>query len=110
MPRSLNELAAECYMIAEEHGFWPEHPQARTSLAQGWDYMVPVKIALIHSELSEALQEHRTPGSDKVGKELVDVLIRLLDLACYLGIDLNSTYEEVTAANRTRPFRHNRSY
>lgn len=44
---SLNDLAKEIHNVARDHGFWTE------------DRNFGEMIALIHSELSEALEEHR---------------------------------------------------
>lgn len=79
-------------------------------------------IALLHSELSEALDAYREIGltertrtvrygdplgkPDDVGSELADVFIRLLDEASRQGIDLEREYERKMAYNRTRPHRH----
>ncbi len=73
-------------------------------------------IALMHSELSEALEAYRDRRlepyttekgkPDDVGSEFADVLIRLLDVADIYGIDLDREYERKLSYNRTRSFQH----
>jgi len=56
---------------------------------------VPEKIALIHSEVSEAYEAWRkknVSGKDGFNEEIADALIRLLHLAGVMGID---TEEEI---------------
>jgi NTP pyrophosphatase (non-canonical NTP hydrolase) len=73
-------------------------------------------IALLHSEVSEALDAWREIGFDErtseggkpddVASELADVLIRLLDICQRRGIDLRAEYERKMRFNLSRPYRH----
>lgn len=68
------------------------------------------KIALIHSELSEALEADRVGDSKRVGEELADVVIRTMDLAHYLGINLEAEVEIKHNKNKKRPQLHGKRY
>jgi hypothetical protein len=96
------------------------------------------KIGLVHAELSEALECHRDPlpvdfkhneiqwwsedggVSDKWSKdynhpeglpiELADAVIRIMDLAHKMGIDLGRAILEKVRYNRDRPYRHGKAY
>ena len=75
------------------------------------------KLMLIVSEAAEALEDVRagqltTYASAPDGKpcglpsELADIIIRTLDLAELLGIDMESEMRLKHSFNRTRPHRH----
>lgn len=74
-------------------------------------------IALMHSELSEALEEYRNGHAlDEVyfndGKpegvpvELADVIIRILNFCGQYNVDMEEALRVKMAYNETRPFRH----
>lgn len=76
---------------------------------------IPEKLALIHSEVSEALEDYRNgamhtghPYGKPVGfpSELADIIIRVCDLAGALGIDLEAEVARKAAYNETRTYRH----
>lgn len=102
---NLKELGIAAHETAVEKGWW-----------ENKDRNVPEMLALIHSEVSEALEAYRDnelqPKAYSDGKpigmpsELADVIIRLVDLAHYLKIDLDLAVETKMAYNKTRPYRH----
>lgn len=100
---SLNELAKEAHQIAVEHGWWDKEPTFGEL------------VALMHSELSEALEEYRAGRpmvyfmdvngfvvsdmserrGDKpegIAVELADCIIRILDWAGHDGVDLDRIF------------------
>jgi NTP pyrophosphatase (non-canonical NTP hydrolase) len=77
-------------------------------------------IALIHSELSEALEEDRKGAPqvyyaangkpEGVAVELADAVIRICDLCGYLKIDLEKVIAEKMEYNAGRPHLHGKRY
>lgn len=108
MSKSLNEMMAEVVAFEHEKGWRPN------------DNRILESLALLHSEISEALEAVREGdwGSfresdgkpEGVNSELADVFIRLLSTWAQfmdpLGFDLQTSYEEKMTYNRTRSHRH----
>lgn len=117
----LNELCKKAYENAKSKGWWDEE----RSFGE--------QIALMHSELSEALEEYRkghdiTEGyytcknksnhchgdcnkcidakPEGIPVELADVLIRIFDTCGRYGIDLDRAVEMKMKYNETRPYKH----
>ncbi|MFA6098978.1 MAG: MazG-like family protein [Patescibacteria group bacterium] len=63
------------------------------------------KIALLHAEVSEALEAYRKgnfQGKDGVGEELADILIRTIHLASIYGLDLEREINKKLKINSER--------
>lgn len=104
----LNELAAELHAIAASKG-WHDPPPSMSDFA-----------ANIHGEVSELFEAYRADGlawpCDKAEKmsepltcleeEVADILIRTLDMAAALGVDVDRAVRVKTAFNRGRGYRH----
>lgn len=75
------------------------------------------KIALMHSELSEALEADRKqlisdhiPEFSGVEEELADCLIRILDFAGHHQLRFGEALIAKLRYNLTRPYKHNKQY
>lgn len=105
-----NALQKICHGRAVQAGWWhcpvtgePSSPEyIRSSL-------IPQKLLLIHSEISEAceadrkgLMDSHLPHRNGVEVELADAAIRIFDLAGALGFDLGAAIAEKMAYNAAR--------
>lgn len=95
--------------------------------------VIAQKLALIHSEVTEILGGHRKDKwakkkeyendenwvpkisyeeyiKDSVEAEIAGTIIRLLDLAEYLGVDTQWYIDKEMEYNETRPYKHNKKY
>jgi len=100
------EMQAEVHHIACEKGWW------ETDRSDG------EIIALIHSELSEALEACRKgnpadkhiPQHKNVEVELADAVIRIMDFAGSRGFDIAMALVDKVEFNRSRPYKHGKIF
>jgi hypothetical protein len=100
----LNFYRDECYAASASRGWWDLLDEKMNQT-----YAAAVKIALIHSEITEALEGIRTGAPDihlphrPSGEvELADALIRIFDLAGAMNYDLDGAYTEKRNYNKSR--------
>ncbi|UOE54937.1 MazG nucleotide pyrophosphohydrolase domain-containing protein [Cytobacillus oceanisediminis] len=90
----LNELCKEAFETAKSKG-WHDEPRETGTL-----------LALIHSEVSEALEADRKGDQENFAEELADVLIRIFDLCGAKEIDLDKAVTQKMERNKGRSYKH----
>ena len=65
---------------------------------------------LIVTELGEACEADRKGNRENFKEELADTIIRLLDLCCAEGIDIEKEIEKKMEFNKGRPYKHGKKY
>ncbi len=131
----INDLVAESYQIAKDHGFWdePYKTGVHKELHLTGDVLeaneiednplaIPTKLWLAAGELVEAGNVHHKQGLksqenlDAFIEEIADVFIRLFDLVGYVAdrnnghVDLEATILAKINKNKGRPHKHGKNY
>lgn len=81
--------------------------------ANGWrdapdteDAIKVSRLALITTEVAEAIESVRNGDEDNLAEELADIVIRALDFADIYDINLVQAIQDKLARNRERGYRH----
>lgn len=110
-----NELAAGAHANSREKGFWALHDElkAHPRFAEIEVMWKLSRIALMHSEASEALEgirknlpDDHLPNRSMEVAELADVVIRILDFAGAYKLPLAEVIIEKMIYNSGRPHMH----
>lgn len=104
--KQVNGIVKVAHGDSSKAGWWTDPETGERIDAES---VFPVKLCLIHSEISEAMEGHRKglnddhlPHRKMAEVELADALIRIADLAGAMGYDLGGAVREKLAYNRSR--------
>lgn len=91
---AINEYAKHISQWRESKGF-----------VTSWENM-PMKLLLVHSEISEATEDYRHDNRAHFAEEIADCFIRLMDITDALGIDIEAEIIAKMEKNKARPYQH----
>ena len=113
--KNLTQSSKIIYDANFKVGWWSKEEEAQKYSSVGNKYckeiaqLIASKLALCHSELSESLEGMRKglmddhlPHRPMLEVELADTVIRIADLAGFLGLDLGGAVEEKFEYNQKR--------
>jgi NTP pyrophosphatase (non-canonical NTP hydrolase) len=104
------QMAAQVHNITRSKGFWDKEGVNRNQAEM---------IALIHSELSEALEALRKnptapdkhcPSYTNLEVELADAIVRIMDMGHALDLDVAGALIAKVRVNADRPAMHGRRF
>ena len=121
---ALTEFSRRIYSDNLAKGFYDDEMAIRLHLSKDptkhQSYIKSVRaqrIALVTSELSEALEADRKDLMDDhlpqyygFDVELADALIRILDMCGANNVDIGKVVRDKLAYNKSRPFKHGKAF
>lgn len=114
--QGFNHYAAYIFNWAKRKGWWDGELELNQILRK--ERNTGELIALMHSELSEALEadRHGNPPDDKIPEfsgleaELADCIIRIMDVAAARNLRVGEAIVAKMLYNETRPYKHGKKF
>ena len=105
----INEMVVKFHTQACDKGWWQKEDAIILKCPEAEPYIVATRLCLIHSEIAEAVEGHRSDRLDdkltsrlQLEVELADAVIRIFDIAGFLDLDIGGAIDEKMKFNQTR--------
>ena len=105
----LTELMRVSHDQAQRKGWWVKEEELIANSPEAEAYIIGARLGLIHTEVSEAIEGHRSdlwddklPHRKQLEVELADIIIRVFDIAGFLNLDIGGAFDEKMKYNLTR--------
>ena len=97
----LNQLGKQIVEINKANGW-------NVATPSDWHdpYKIPALLALVATEVSEAVEGFRHNDRENFAEECADIVIRVLDLTEGLGLDIEAAIVAKLGKNKQRGFKH----
>lgn len=99
----INDLCDRANKNAKSKGFWDDCGSVDVFDSTN---LILAKLALIGTEVSEAVEAVRNNDRKNFEEELADIIIRTADLARANDVDLEAQIEQKMIKNESRPSTH----
>lgn len=111
--KTLTEIGYEAFLNALDHGFYDVYYAAPITTTNTERFVLG-ELALITSEIGECVQEIQHGALEEVASkslesEIADVIIRTLNLAFFLGMNVDEAVKSKMEYNSTREYMHGKS-
>ena len=110
-------LTKKAHKNAMEKGFWEDRDDIEGSVYMSkkvkdelYHNVIATRLALIASEVGEAVEALRKGEGYNFNEELADIVIRVADLAGGLGIDLEQEIIDKMNINEGRDYLHGKKF
>ena len=96
---TLRAVAGRAHTYSKRQGFWERYDPQSVDAAL-------VKLALIVSEVGEAIEAVRCGNEPNLAEELADIIVRVCEFAEARGIDIEEAVFTKMQMNEARPYMH----
>lgn len=113
---AINDCCRKAHEIAVNHGFYEDYENLDDYLSVNdqpvlaeiaYRNFVLAQLSKIGSEVGECVSAvQKQKNYDDLPEELADIVIRVMDLAGFMGIGLGTQIAMKSAKNEARPYRH----
>ena len=113
--RVITDTAQTAHRVNVANGWWGDRNDIAVQGPEGRAIVILAALGLVTSEVAEAMEAVRkhnpatwrdTATKDTLARELGGAVVRLMDLAAWLGIDLGQAVVEEIELNATRGYKH----